>query len=163
MKDSHRGIFLNKANESWKKFKSTLRANFVGDDFSKWKEKVPPLVKSKDWEIFCDHKATENQKQIRIQNKANKLNCERKGSHNTDRDGYARSAEKWEEVNGRPPSRAELWLATHSLKDGTYAPYNKKFAVCICVNKIFVLLNYSFCLLVHKLSFFICRINLNFF
>ncbi|KAM7515607.1 hypothetical protein LguiA_005190 [Lonicera macranthoides] len=128
VKDSQRGIFLGKANEAWKKFKSRLRANFVGNDVSKWKEKVPTLVKSEDWEIFCDHEATENQKQIRIQNKANKVNGEPKGTHNTGRDGYARSAEKWEEVNGRPPSRAELWLATHSLKDGTYAPYNKKFA-----------------------------------
>ena len=164
MKDSQRSMFLNKANEAWKKFKSRLRENFVGDDVNKWKEKVPALIKSEDWEIFCDYEATENQKQIRIKNKANKMNSEPKGAtHNTGRDGYARAAEKWEEVNGHPPSRAELWLATHSLKDGTYAPYNKKIAVRILLNIFFILLNYSFCLLVKKLNFFICRIKLNFF
>lgn len=125
---------MRKASGAWKKFKGKLRANLVGDDVTKWKEYIPKNVKSKDWEAYCDHEATLSQKEVRKRNKAIKNSSERKSTHNTGRNGYARSAEKWENENGRPPTRAELWLYTHIKKDGTYAPHDQEFAVSSFLN-----------------------------
>ena len=101
----------------------------VGDDVTKWKEKVPLKIKPEDWECFCDNEAKQEQKDLRKRNKEIKMNCPTKSTHNTGRDGYARRAEKWKEEHGRDPNRAELWLYTHKRKDGTYAPHDQEFAV----------------------------------
>ena len=129
MRESQKQIFMKKANDAWKKFKSKLRVNLKDGDVGKWKEKVPRNVKSEDWEVFCNNEALEVQKTLRRKNKETKQNCVRKTTHNTGRHGYARASENWRKEHGRAPTRAELWLATHIIKGGGYAPHDKIFAV----------------------------------
>ena len=120
---------MKKANDAWKKFKAKLRKNLVGDDATKWKEKVPLGIKPEDWEGFCDNEANQSQKDLRKRNEQIKEICSRKTTHNTGCDGYARRAEKFKEAYGRDLNRAELWLYCHKRKDGTYAPHDQEYAV----------------------------------
>ena len=120
---------MKKANESWKKFKAKIRVNLKGDDVAKWRENVPKNVKHEDWEVFCDNEAAQAQRDLRRKNKEIKQNCAKMTTHNTGRYGYARAAENWKKEHGREPTRAELWLSTHKVKGGDYAPHDEAFAV----------------------------------
>ncbi|XP_057451890.1 uncharacterized protein LOC130743676 [Lotus japonicus] len=118
--DDHRKFILTSLGKKWRDNKSELfLENYDWEVSMAQNIQNPPVgIEPDHWILFVQHKLSDKQREISEKNAANR--AKQVIPHTLGSKSLARKRDELELQDGRPYSRADMYLVSHQKNDGTY-------------------------------------------